>query len=405
MAALTRSFRSWWRRPRRASEPQDRTVSFLELFYDLVYVVLVAELAHALASHVDWKGVGAFAFLFAIVWWSWHNGSLYHDLHGHNDIRTRIFTYLQMFAVAAMAVFAHNALSSGSVGFALSYAAFQLILTYLWWRTGVHDPEHRVLSNPYALAFLITTIMFLISVFVPAPLRFYLWGIAVFINLFQPLRQLIMQDERAKRQFERSIVTLSPALVERFGLFTILVLAEVIVGVVQGLAASDQLNAPAGWAAGLGMIIACAFWGLYFDYVSHRRPVAKRVQVISWLYLHLFVTISITATGAAVLNVVQHASEGLESNVRWLLVGSIAMFLLSLVPLMQIIQVPVDQKRLYRVAGVFTFVSAVAVALLGLTPLSSMPLLIIIVALMLITVLYGFMVWVKVFGAGDIAPH
>jgi hypothetical protein len=53
-----------------------------------------------------------------------------------------------------MAVFAHNALGEGAVGFALSFAAFQLILTYLWWRTGVHDPEHRPLSQPYCFAYL-----------------------------------------------------------------------------------------------------------------------------------------------------------------------------------------------------------------------------------------------------------
>jgi len=56
----------------------------------------------------------------------------YHELHGNNDIRTRFFTFLQMFIVVAMIVFAHNALEEGSVGFALSYAAFQLVLTYLW---------------------------------------------------------------------------------------------------------------------------------------------------------------------------------------------------------------------------------------------------------------------------------
>ncbi len=266
----------WWRHPRRASETQDRNVSFLELFYDLVYIVLVAELAHALAGHVDWKGVWTFAFLFAIVWWSWFNGSSYHDLHGNNDLRTRTFTYLQMFAVAAMAVFAHNALSSGSVGFAVSYAAFQLILTFLWWRTGVHDPEHRVLSNPYALTFLITTILFVASVFVPAPWRFYLWGLAVLISLVLPITQLTRRDERAQAQFERSALSLSPALVERFGLFTILVLAEVIVGVVQGLLEREQLSALAGWTGVLGMVIAFGFWGLYFDYVSHRPPVARR---------------------------------------------------------------------------------------------------------------------------------
>jgi low temperature requirement protein LtrA len=40
-------FRRWWRPPRTASErPEERRVTFLELFYDLVYVVIIAELSH-----------------------------------------------------------------------------------------------------------------------------------------------------------------------------------------------------------------------------------------------------------------------------------------------------------------------------------------------------------------------
>lgn len=58
-----------------------------------------------------------------------------------------------MLTVAALAVFAHNAMGDGSVGFALSYAAFHLILTWLWWRTGVYDLNHRLLSQPYSSTF------------------------------------------------------------------------------------------------------------------------------------------------------------------------------------------------------------------------------------------------------------
>lgn len=110
------------------------------LAYDLVYVVLIAQLSHALSTHISWVGLGSFAFLCGIVWWAPLNGTTYHDLHGNNDMRTCGFAFLQMFSVVAMAVFAHDALGESSVGFALSYAAFQLIPTYLWWRTGVHDP-------------------------------------------------------------------------------------------------------------------------------------------------------------------------------------------------------------------------------------------------------------------------
>ena len=154
MSSITRDFRKWWKPPHRTSErEEERTVTFLELFYDLVYVVVIAEISHGLAVHVGLQGFVEFALLFVVVWLAWLNGALYHDLHGNNDFRTRVFTFLQMFTVAAMAVFANNAFDAGSVGFALSFAAFQLIFAYLRWRTGVHDPLHRPLSRPYVFTF------------------------------------------------------------------------------------------------------------------------------------------------------------------------------------------------------------------------------------------------------------
>ncbi|MBK8935388.1 MAG: hypothetical protein IPM76_24335 [Chloroflexi bacterium] len=50
MSALRQNFRSWWQPPKRIADREaERSVTFLELFYDL-YVVIVAELAHTLAG-------------------------------------------------------------------------------------------------------------------------------------------------------------------------------------------------------------------------------------------------------------------------------------------------------------------------------------------------------------------
>ena len=172
MVELRGSFRKWWKPPRRTIDrPAERRVTFLELFYDLVFVVLVAELALNLATNPTLAGAGGFAFLFVIIWWAWFNGTSYFELHGNNDIRTRVFTFLQMFTVAAMAVFVQDALGDGSVGFALSFIVFQLVLTYMWWRTGVHDPEHRPLSRPFTLGILLSVLLYAVSVFVPPPWR------------------------------------------------------------------------------------------------------------------------------------------------------------------------------------------------------------------------------------------
>jgi low temperature requirement protein LtrA len=235
-------FRRWWQPPRTTRarpEEQERRVTFLELFYDLVYVVIIAELSHSLAEHISLAGIGTFVFLAIIVWWAWFNGAIYHDRHGNNDIRTRVFTFMQMFTVAAMAVFAHNALGEGSVGFALSYAAFHLILTWLWWRTGVYDPYHRPLSQPYAITFLITSLLFIVSIFVPVPWRFMLWGAGLLIDLVLLLLILTPTKAAVQEQLDR-ILLVSPSAVERFGLFTIIVLGEVIVGVVGGVAGHQR---------------------------------------------------------------------------------------------------------------------------------------------------------------------
>jgi low temperature requirement protein LtrA len=404
MNSLIRTFRQWWQPPRNIRDrEEERSVTFLELFYDLVYVVLIAELAHTLSEHINPAGVGGFAFMFVTVWVAWINGTMYHDLHGNDDIRTRVFTFLQMFTVVAMAIFAHSALGEGSVGFALSFAVYQLLLTYLWWRTGVHDPNHRPLSQPYSLTFLVSTLLFIASAFVPAPWRFYLWGVALFLSLLLPLYILTRGRNNPEVQAQIDIVTsISPSAVERFGLLTIIVLGEVIVGVVQGVAGQHHLSWLVGATAALGMLIAIGVWWVYFDFVSQHRPIDMPSKTFGWMYLHLPMTIGIVATGAAVLNVVEHAGEPLTTAVRWLLVGAIAVALISVALLMRSIQISEEYGQIYRRGGVVTLASGFVILLLGFSGLNTISLLVVLILLLLTPVLYGVMVWIKLLGAGEI---
>ena len=64
---------------------EGREVSFLELFYDLVSVVVVSQSARHLAGDVTWAGVGRFAVVFGLIWLAWINGAVYHDLHGRAE--------------------------------------------------------------------------------------------------------------------------------------------------------------------------------------------------------------------------------------------------------------------------------------------------------------------------------
>jgi low temperature requirement protein LtrA len=98
--------RSLWQPPRpHGQAPRERAVGPLELFYDLAVVVLVAQAAHHLAGHLTWPGLGEFAVVFTLVWIAWCNGSLHHELHGHEDARARGTFLLQILVLAAMGAF------------------------------------------------------------------------------------------------------------------------------------------------------------------------------------------------------------------------------------------------------------------------------------------------------------
>src|SRR5579859_1806903 len=107
---LERFTRWFWRRPRpHGATIRDRRVSPLESLYDLVYAVVIAQAAHPLEQHVSARRAGAFAVVFALTWIAWTNGSLYLELHGREDGRTRAFVFIQIGVLALVAVFAATA--------------------------------------------------------------------------------------------------------------------------------------------------------------------------------------------------------------------------------------------------------------------------------------------------------
>src|SRR5258706_6876108 len=100
-------FKRWfWRPPRAHGEIiPDRAVSSLELFYDLVYVAVIGQAAHHLAQDVTAQTIAEFGVVFALIWIAWVTGTLYLELHGRDDGRTRSAVFVQMGILALLAVF------------------------------------------------------------------------------------------------------------------------------------------------------------------------------------------------------------------------------------------------------------------------------------------------------------
>src|SRR2546425_3493262 len=136
-------FKQWlWRPPRPHGDViQDRRVSFLEVFYDLVYVGVIGQASHQLAEQISVQRVIEFAIIFGLIWFAWINGSLYVELHGGDDGRTRNIVFVQMGILALLAVFTAGAAGHHGAPFSIVYAAFLLFLTWLYFT--VPRPDAR----------------------------------------------------------------------------------------------------------------------------------------------------------------------------------------------------------------------------------------------------------------------
>ena len=332
---LARRFRRWlWRPPRPHGEAiEHRAVSSLELFYDLVYVAVVSQAAHHLADHVTARAVAEFAVVFALIWIGWINGTLYLELHGREDGRTRAIVFIQMGVLALLAVFTGEAAGSSGRGFALTYAAFQALLTWWWYAVHREDrEEHREFLAPtrhYIIGIGVSTAVVFASAFLPDGPRIVVWACVVggwlvgLLLLGHPAVGL----NRGLRPTE--------SLVERFGLFTIIVLGEVVFGVVDGL--SDAERDVKTISTGLiALVIGFGFWWIYFDLIGRRPPRPDGRALATWLLSHLPITMSITAAGAAMVSLIAHAHDArTPASTAWLLAGAEAVGLLVLIPIMR----------------------------------------------------------------------
>jgi len=333
----------FWQPPRAHGEViEDRTVSFLELFYDLVFVVVVARAAHTLAEHIAWREVGEFAVIFGLIWLAWLNGTTYYDLHGREDGRTRTLVFVQMMLLALLGVFTGDAAGEGGRGFAIVFTLLLLVLSWMWFSVRRQDSEeYGALTARYLSGMAVSVIVMSLSIFLPAEIRMIVWG--AFVGSWMVLWVMI---ERWAQSGRGIAFTLTDSLIERFGLFTIIVLGEVVVGVVTGLSEVER-NLESMATGMIGLMIGFGIWWTYFDFIGRRFPRKERGGQSGWMAGHLPIVMSIAASGAAMVGVIEHAGDDrAPAAVAWLLSGSVAVALLALAGVMRTLN---DFERLASV--------------------------------------------------------
>jgi low temperature requirement protein LtrA len=347
----------------RSLEEPERLATWLELFYDLVFVAAVAMMGTRLVHDVSWSSIASYLGYFALVWWLWASHTFYANRYDTDDLIYRLLAGAQMVGVALIAVSVSLGEAGSTVVFALGYTAVRLILLVLYARAYRHVVETRELVRGYLIGFGSASALWLVSIVVPEPYRFWLWAIAFAVDLSTPY---VLRRVQAAAPLDVS------HLPERFGLFTILVLGESIVAVTVGLShVSWQLSTTLVGILGLGT--ATCLWWINFDHlegsVVRRRGDRRNWRPTVWIYSHLPLAIGLAMLGVSVEIAIVAADQGHEYHAaeRWLLVGSIALAL-SAMAAIQVASVRSDREELRRSVIINRLVGIPIVLLIGLVP-------------------------------------
>ncbi len=316
--------RSLWQPPRSHGEqPRERVVGPLELFYDLAVVVLVAQAAHHLAGHLTWPGLGEFAVVFTLVWIAWANGSLHHELHGHDDARARNTFLLQILGLVALGAFIPQAGGAHGAAFAAAAGALFAVLAVLWLLAARGDrPGYRRSSRMFVAGTGGCAILLAATAFLPGSIRVAAWGV-IDVAYLAGFAALIL----TATPVVAAALTITDALIERFGLLIIIVLGETLTGVVHGLA-SKPISAMTLSVGLIAVVVGFGAWWTYFDFAGHRHLGQKRTASLTWILGHLPLTAAIAAMGAAMISLVRDAHFGRTPvATAWLLCGGTAVVL------------------------------------------------------------------------------
>ncbi|MBL1082034.1 low temperature requirement protein A [Streptomyces actinomycinicus] len=282
-----------------------RVASPLELFFDLCFVVAIAQagaqLVHAVAEGHAGEGILSYAMVFFAIWWAWMNFSWFASAYDNDDALYRVVTLVQIAGVLVLAAGVSKAFVQHDFLLVwLGYIIMRLAMAAQWLRAArsATDAE-RTMAVRYAGGVLLCMVGWFGLVLLPEPARPWVFLVMVVAELCVPLY--------AERCHE---TTWHPHhIAERYGLFTIIVLGETIaaatVAVKSGVDEHDAMGELLPIAAG-GLLIVFSAWWIYFVVPIHGHLRSSR-RAFVWGYGHYLVFASAAAIGAGLEVAVEQA--------------------------------------------------------------------------------------------------
>ncbi len=287
-----------WRKPKHHLdlEEEHNHVHWVELFYDLIHVVIIFLLGNYLSDHMTVTGFLTFAGLFIAIWFAWADSSVFNSLFVSTDIKHRLIMATQIVTAMVMAASIPKIHADGWIFFALAYSVNRLITGYLYFRTRKLGENEKALASRVSRNFFILSAVFAVSAFIPTPFGYVVFGLGILsIQLLYMLPKVgVLDNKRFLPRFGH--------MSERFALLLLIVVGEgffklVVTLTEKGIYKVDPSVIVNFVFGGFSVFVLC--W-IYFDFVGNGKPKnTQKSTLVNWWLAHLFLMLAAVMIGVA----------------------------------------------------------------------------------------------------------
>ncbi len=303
------------------------SVTPLELFFDLVFVLAITQCTALMADTPTWEGLAKGMLVLGVLWWCWVGYAWLTSVVDPEEGAVRLVIFAAMAGLLVAALCVPDVFDDTALLFACAYGSVRLAQLALFFVASRDEPRLRKsvitgLSGSTAAG----VGLLVAASFSDGVAQGALWALALGLDMAGPLLFGSEGWKLMPRHFA-----------ERHGLIVIIALGESIVAI--GIGAGDTVDAGIVAAAVLGTVVAATMWWLYFDVVAlvaERRLTnaaagreQNEVARDSYSFLHFPMVAGIVLVALGMKKTLEHVDDPLKLVPAVALLGGTAVYLLA----------------------------------------------------------------------------
>ena len=305
--------------------PEDQRVTFVELFFDLVFVFSVTQIVSLLHDGLTWLAIGQSILVFWLVWWAWTQFTWALNAADTTNPVIEMGALIATAVAFFMAVAVPDAFEGRAIWFAIPYVLVRVIGIVLYGEVAAAaDPSQHAAVRRFAIVSIGGLVAVIVGALAGGTAQYYLWGVTILLDVVAAMIGAESEDWNLHPDH----------FSERHGLFVIIALGETLIvaaGGVIGVTWTPDLAA----VTLLAVAVTCGLWWTYFsrtkpalDHALESCTGAQQSAMArdAFSLTHFPMLCGVIAYAVATEEAIARPSEPLDLPVRLALAASLLLF-------------------------------------------------------------------------------